>query len=98
MSSKNRNMMAILLAGWFSVFATSAFAQSSQSGQGGQSGQQPNPPNKGQKPAESGSTLEIPGSKPPVSAEEEAAAKAFQAMPNTDVPKKIEAGEQFLKK
>jgi len=95
MSSKNRNMTAILLAGWFSVFATSAFAQSSQSGQGGQPGQQPN---KEQKPAESGSTLEIPSSKPPANAEEEAAAKAFQAMPNTDIPKKIEAGEQFLRK
>jgi tetratricopeptide (TPR) repeat protein len=33
-----------------------------------------------------------------VTAEEEAAAKAFQAMPSTDVPKKIEAGEEFLKK
>jgi tetratricopeptide (TPR) repeat protein len=95
MSSKYRNITAILLAGWFSVFATSAFAQSSQSGQGGQPGQQQN---KEQKPAESGSTLEIPISKAPASAEEEAAAKAFQAMPNTDVPKKIEAGEQFLKK
>ena len=57
------------------------------------SGQQPAATSKDQKPADSGSTLSIP-----VSAEEDAAAKAFQAMPNTDLPKKIAAGEDFLTK
>jgi tetratricopeptide (TPR) repeat protein len=98
MSVKNKNVATIiLLAGCFSLFATSAFAQSGQGSQS-QSGQQPASTNKDQKPAQSGSTLEIPVSKPPISAEEEAAAKAFQAMPATDVAKKIEAGENFLAK
>jgi tetratricopeptide (TPR) repeat protein len=38
----------------------------------------------------------MPGAAP--NAEELAAVKAFQEMPNTDVPKKIAAGEEFLKK
>jgi tetratricopeptide (TPR) repeat protein len=62
------------------------------------SGQQPATTSKDQKPADSGSTLSIPAAQPPVSAEEDAAAKAFQAMPNTDLPKKIAAGEDFLAK
>jgi len=38
----------------------------------------------------------MPGA--PANAEEFAAVKAFQEMPNTDLPKKIVAGEEFLKK
>src|SRR5260370_37050955 len=97
--SKTNVMTTIFLAGCLTVFAPASFAQSSQSGQQNQNqpGQQPNP-NKGQKPADSGSTLEIPTNQPPVNAEEDAAAKAFQAMPNSDLPKKIAAGEDFLKK
>jgi tetratricopeptide (TPR) repeat protein len=97
--SKKNTMTAVFLAGCLTVFATTAFAQSSQSGQPnqGQSGQQPSP-NKDQKPADTGSSLEIPTNQPPVSAEEDAAVKAFQAMPNTDPPKKIAVGEDFLKK
>ncbi len=96
MSGNKKNAMAaVFLAGCL----TAAFAQSSQSGQQNQSqpGQQPNA-NKDQKPADSGSSLAIPTNQPPVNAEEDAAAKAFQAMPNTDLPKKIAAGEDFLKK
>jgi len=100
MSGNKKNAMAaIFLAGCLTASATTAFAQSSsQSGQQnqGQPGQQPNA-NKDQKPADSGSSLAIPN-QPPVNAEEDAAAKAFQAMPNTDLPKKIAAGEDFLKK
>ncbi len=100
MSGNKKNAMAaIFLAGCLTAFATTAFAQSSsQSGQQnpGQPGQQPNA-NKDQKPADSGSSLAIPN-QPPVNAEEDAAAKAFQAMPNTGLPKKIAAGEDFLKK
>jgi len=98
MSSKNRfTTTAVLLAGCLTAFAATAFAQSSQNQQGGQSqpGQQPN---KQQKPAEAGSSLDIPSSQPPANAEEDAAVKAFQAMPNTDLQKKIAAGEDFLKK
>ena len=96
---KKNAMTAIFLAGCL-TFATTALAQSNQGGQPnqGQSGQQQPNPNKDQKPGDSGSSLEIPTSQPPVNAEEDAAAKAFQAMPNTDLPKKIAAGEDFLKK
>jgi len=99
MSSKNRfaTTTAVLLAGCLTAFAATSLAQSSQNPQGGQSqtGQQAN---KQQKPAESGSSLDIPSSQPPANAEEDAAVKAFQAMPNTDLQKKIAAGEDFLKK
>jgi tetratricopeptide (TPR) repeat protein len=96
---KKNAMTAIFLAGCL-TFATTALAQSNQGGQPnqGQSGQQQPNPNKDQKPGDTGSSLEIPTNQPPVNAEEDAAAKAFQAMPNTDLPKKIAAGEDFLKK
>jgi tetratricopeptide (TPR) repeat protein len=100
MSGKNRiAMTTILLAGCLTAFIATTFAQSSQSPQGSQnqSGQQPST-NKQQKPAESGSSLDVPGSQPPVNAEEDAAVKAFQAIPNSDLEKKIAAGEDFLKK
>ena len=94
MSSRNRLMiMAGVLAGCL-MLGSQASAQGSQS----QPGQQPGTTAKDQKPADSGSTLAIPTTQPPVSAEEDAAAKAFQAMPNTDLPKKIAAGEDFLTK
>src|ERR1700739_5006341 len=98
MSSKDRiAMTAILLAGCLTAFEATTFAQASQNQQPSQnqSGQQPN---KQQKPAESGSSLDVPSSQPPANAEEEAAVKAFQAVPNTDLQKKIAAGEDFLKK
>ncbi len=97
--SKKNAMTAIFLAGCLTAFATTSFAQSSQNGQPNQSqsGQQPNS-SKDQKPADTGSSLEIPTNQPPVNAEEDAAAKAFQVMPNSDLPKKITAGEDFLKK
>jgi tetratricopeptide (TPR) repeat protein len=97
--SKKNAMTAIILAGCLAAFASTASAQSSQSGQQNQSqpGQQPKSNNE-QKPADSGSSLEIPSNQPPVNAEEDGALKAFQAMPNSDLPKKIAAGEDFLKK
>ena len=89
MSGRNRTiLMAGFLAGCL-MLGSEVSAQSSQS----QSGQQPGTASKDQKPADSGSTLAIP-----VSAEEDAAAKTFQAMPNTEIPKKIAAGEDFLTK
>jgi tetratricopeptide (TPR) repeat protein len=92
--------IAMLLAAGLTVDTATALAQSTQSGPGShsQSGQQPSAASKPQNPAASGSTLEIPNSRPPVSAEEEAAEKAFQLIPNTDLAKKIGAGEEFLKK
>ena len=92
--------IAAMLTAGYMAGATAAFAQGSQSGPGGQgqSGQQPSATDKPQSPAASGNTLEIPTSRPPVSAEEEAAEKAFLAMPNSDTAKKIAAGEEFLQK
>ena len=93
MSSRNR---IIVVAGFLAgclMLGSQASSQSSQS----QSGQQPGT-TKDQKPADSGSTLSIPTTQPPVSPEEDAAAKAFQAVPITDLPKKIAAGEDFLAK
>jgi tetratricopeptide (TPR) repeat protein len=97
MSSKNSGLTIVLLAGYLAA-ASLTFARDSQNAQGAQNqpGQQPPTTNKDQKPAESGSTLSVPSS--PASAEEDAAVKAFQTMPSTDLPKKIEAGEAFLKK
>ena len=82
MSGSKKNVMTTtFLAGCLTVFATASFAQSSQSGQQNQNqpGQQPSP-NKDKKPADSGSTLEIPTNQPPVNAEEDAAAKAFSRL------------------
>jgi tetratricopeptide (TPR) repeat protein len=89
----------ILLAGCLTALEATTFAQSSQNQQGSQnqSGQQPST-NKQQKPAESGSSLDVPGSQAPVNAEEDAEVKAFQAIPNTDLQMMIAAGEDFLKK
>jgi tetratricopeptide (TPR) repeat protein len=86
MSGKGSCIVAAFLAAGLAV-GTLAHAQSSQPGQ---PGQQPADPSK------SGSSLAMPGSPP--NAEELAAVKAFQEMPNTDLPKKIAAGEEFLKK
>src|SRR5215467_15493889 len=70
--------------------------QSSQSGQGGQS--QP-PAQSSDKPKTPDVTpLTLDSAPPPVNAEEDAAFKAFQAVPNTDVTKKIELGEDLVKK
>ena len=93
MSGKNSGAATvILLAGCLTGFGTSAIGQTTQSGQ------QPSTTKKDQKSADSGSTLDVPSSQPPVTAEEDAAVKAYQAMPSADLPKKIAAGEDFLKK
>jgi tetratricopeptide (TPR) repeat protein len=87
-----------------------AFAQTSQSGQSNQSNQanqnKQNPP--GQQQGNSGQAgsgtmsnttgLTLDTTPPPVNAEEDAAYKVFDAVPTTDLAKKIEAGEAFLQK
>lgn len=70
--------------------------QSSQSGQGGQSQPPAQSTDKSKTPDVTPLTLD--SAPPPVNAEEDAAYKAFQAAPNTDLPKKIELGEDFVKK
>ena len=92
MSGRKSWITAVFVAAALAALAWSTFARGSQSGQTGQS--QPN-----QQPADaskSGSSLAVPQA--PQDAEELAAVKAFQEMPNTDLPKKIATGEEFLTK
>jgi len=75
-----------------------ANAQSGQSGQSGQTGQAQQPAqsqDKSKTPEAAPLTLDAA---PPVSAEEDAAFKAFQATPLSDQSKRIELGEAFLQK
>lgn len=71
-------------------------SQSSQSGQGGQSQPPAQSTDKSKTPDVTPLTLD--SAPPPVNAEEDAAFKAFQAVPNTDLTKKIELGEDLAKK
>lgn len=71
-------------------------SQSSQSGQGGQSQPPAQSTDKSKTPDVAPLTLD--STPPPVNAEEDAAFKVFQAAPSTDLPKKIELGEDFVKK
>ena len=84
-----------LLLGSCSIAVAQGSEQGSQSGQGGQS----------QPPAQSTDKSKTPDVAPlsldaaaPVSAEEEAAFKAFQAAPMNDAKQKIQLGEAFLQK
>lgn len=91
------------LAGVLFLGCGVASAQSSQSGsQGGQSGQQQQqqqqPPAQQQQPPGDKNTLTLDTPAPPVSAEEDAAFKAFDAIPMNDGDKKIKAGEDFTQK
>lgn len=71
-------------------------AASAQSGSG-QSGQS-TPPAQQQTDKDKANTLTLDTPPPPVNAEEDAAFKAFNAMPLTDGAKKIQAGEAFVQK
>jgi len=104
MKGKWQKLMGIgTFAGFFLCACAGVAAQSAQSGQSGQSGQtgqtgQSTPA--GQTPADKdkANTLTLDTPAPPVNAEEDAAYKAFEAMPLTDGPRKILAGEQFVQK
>ena len=92
MSSKKNLLMAVVLfAGSMATQSALTLAQDAQKPQS-------SPAQTGQPPAQkqSGSSLAVPAA--PASAEETDALKAFQSMPNTDLPKKIAAGEDFLQK
>src|SRR5215472_1471698 len=71
-------------------------SQGSQSGQGGQSQPPAQSADKSKTPDVTPLTLD--SAPPPVNAEEDAAFKAFQTVPNTDLTKKIELGEDLVKK
>jgi tetratricopeptide (TPR) repeat protein len=89
---------ALTLAGVLLLACGVAVAQSGQGSQGSQGGQsQPpaQPTDKSKTPDVTPLTLDTA---PPVSAEEDTAYKAFQAVPSSDSSKKIEAGEAFLQK
>lgn len=87
-------MSALLLASC-SVAAAQG-SQGSQSGQGGQS--QPPAQSTDKSKTSDVAPLTLDSTPPPVNAEEDTAFKAFQAVPNTDQAKKIDAGEDFIKK
>ena len=91
--SKIRSMILPLAL----LTATGVLAQS----QGTQPQQQPKPgqePAAGQKPAApQAAPLTLDSAPPPVSAEEDAAMKAFRDVPMSDVEKKEQAGEDFVK-
>lgn len=72
-------------------------AAQSGSGQSGQSGQSA-PPAQQQTDKDKANTLTLDTPVAPVNAEEDAAFKAFDAIPLTDGPKKIQAGEAFIQK
>jgi len=76
-----------------------AAAQGSQGSQSGQGGQSQPPAQSSDKPkAPDVTPLTLDSAPPPVNAEEDAAFKAFQAVPNTDLTKKIELGEDLIRK
>jgi tetratricopeptide (TPR) repeat protein len=92
-------MEAGAFAGLLLLGCVGAAAQSG-SGQSGQSGQQQTPPPAQQtdKDKDKANTLTLDTPAPPVNAEEDAAFKAFDAVPLTDGAKKIQAGEAFIQK
>ena len=71
-----------------------AWGVAAQSGSG-QSQQNP-PPAQQQTDKDKANTLTLDTPAPPVNAEEDAAFKAFDAMPLTDGAKKIQSGEAFV--
>jgi tetratricopeptide (TPR) repeat protein len=88
-------MGAGAVAGFLLLGCASAIAQSSQSGQSGQS----QPPAQGQgTDKDKANTLTLDAPAPPVNAEEDAAFKAYDAIPMTDADKKTKAGEDFATK
>lgn len=93
-------MEAVALTGLLSLGCGGAAAQSAQSGQSGQSGQssQSSPPAQQPTDKDKANTLTLDTPAPPVNAEEDAAFKAFDAIPLTDGAKKTQAGEEFVQK
>jgi len=91
----NTCLRALALAGLLIGAGGVAMVQGSQSGQGSQSQPPAQQTDKSKTPEVTPLTLDVPA---PVSAEEDVAYKAFQAVNQNDAAKKIEAGEAFLLK
>jgi len=93
---------------WFEVLTIAGFllgscgmaaAQGSQGSQSGQAGQSQPPAQSSDKSKTPDVTpLTLDSAPPPVNAEEDAAFKAFQAVPMSDTKQKIQLGEAFLQK
>ena len=90
---------ALTIAGLLLGSCGMAAAQGSQGSQSGQGGQSQPPAQSSDKPKTPDVTpLSLDSAPPPVNAEEDAAFKAFQAVPTSDPKQKIQAGEAFLQK
>lgn len=93
---------AVTLAGFLIGSCGLAMAQGSQGSQSGQSGQgsQSQPPAQSTDKSKTPDVapLSLDSTPPPVNAEEDAAFKAFQAVPISDAKQKIQTGEAFLQK
>src|SRR5262245_18675885 len=89
----------LTISGLLLTSCSMAAAQGSQGSQSGQGGQSQPPAQSTDKPKTPDVTpLTLDSAPPPVNAEEDAAFKAFQAVPSTDMAKKIELGEDLVKK
>lgn len=84
---------AVAIAGLLLLGCSGASAQYGQSGQN-----PPTPPPQQTDKKPSGDTITLDTPAPPVNAEEDAAFKAFDSAPNTDLNKKIQLGEEFVQK
>jgi tetratricopeptide (TPR) repeat protein len=84
-----KTLGSLILMGVF-IGGTSAWAQAPA--------QQTAPPAQTEKPKGQVEPLTLNPAAPPVNAEEDAAIKAFRAMPNEDLPKKLQAAIDFLQK
>lgn len=100
MTRNNRFWLDALTIGALILASCGAAAaqgsQGSQSGQGGQSQSPAQSTDKSKTPDVAPLTLD--STPPPVNAEEDAAFKAFQAVPMNDTKQKIQVGEAFLQK
>lgn len=90
---------ALTIGGLLLAFCGVAAAQGSQGSQSGQGGQsQPPAQSNDKSKTPDVAPLTLDSAPPPVSAEEDAAFKAFQAAPMNDTKQKIQLGEAFLQK
>lgn len=90
---------ALTIGGLLLAFCGVAGAQGSQGSQSGQGGQsQPPAPSNDKSKTPDVAPLTLDSTPPPVSAEEDAAFKTFQAAPMNDTKQKIQLGEAFLQK
>lgn len=90
---------ALTIGGLLLAFCGVAAAQGSQGSQSGQGGQsQPPAQSNDKSKTPDVAPLTLDSTPPPVSAEEDAAFKTFQAAPMNDTKQKIQLGEAFLQK